>query len=274
MGVNATQVRGDERTDALAEMNRREVQYEPEEIVEYAEQNLIHIYNVSPYAHVIRHPSIGALTIPACPQGRQYSEAAVIKGTVPYGVPVDMKAVEIRRDSGRFFALDLLGVGPFKRQENSLLRWGVFIAADDTFDEKDVTNIRVATDKNGKPIMLSLPRWAKSGKLGKVPTKKELAKANERLAETDAALILEADEYWNQGPQHHINIVKQHREALRRRGQSRPWDQPIQTLTDCPGCQEKIKPGVVVHTCGAVLDWDRAIALGIKKASDRPNHAA
>jgi len=62
-----------------------------------------------------------------------------------------------------------------------------------------------------------------------------------------------------------------HREALLRRGQTRGWSDPLRDdVIACPGCQENIKPGVVVHTCGSVLDWDKAIALGIKKAEDRP----
>lgn len=270
MGVNAQQVRGDARSDALAELNRKEVPFVPDEITEFAEHNLIHVYNISPYRHEVLHPMIGRFVIPACPPGKAYSEPAIIKGMIPYGVPVDMKAVEIRHDSGRTVAVDLLGIGPFRKPESSLLRRGVFIAANDTFDEKDVANVKVATDKQGKPIMLSLPRWVKNGKLGIKPTQKEIDRANECLAENDFAMIAEADEYWNAGPQQTNNIVKMHREALRRRGQQRPWDQPLQTLADCPGCQEKIKPGIVVHTCGAVLDWDKAIALGIKKASERP----
>jgi transposase len=35
-------------------------------------------------------------------------------------------------------------------------------------------------------------------------------------------------------------------------------------MAECPGCAEKIKPGVAVcKTCGAILDREKAAALGL-----------
>lgn len=265
MGVNATQVRGDARTSELAEKNSINFPEILTEDQEFAENNKVYIFNVSPFPHTIQHPLIGRLTIPACEPGEKYSKPAVVPGFVFYGVRTEMQEGEIRKESGRMVAVDLLGLGPFRAPQNSLLRWGVFIAAQDTFNP-----LKTAEIKTGKNAFLSLPEWVKKGKLAATPTDKEVEKANEAFAKTDFELIAEADKFYNDGPDGMKNITAQHRDAARRRGQLREWAKPIESLTDCPGCGDKVRPGVVVHSCGAVFDWDRAIALGIKKASDRP----
>jgi len=270
MGVLAQQVRGDERTAELAAKNEKEVQFVPDEIRQWAEENPVHIFNVSPYSHTIQHPAVGFLTIPACKEGKRYSEPAVLKGMIPYGVCTDMKTVEIRQESGKFMACDLLGIGPFKQASNSLFQLGVFIASNDTFDAKDIVSTKVANGRDGKPIFLSLPRWVSRGQNAEKPSEKELAQANELFLQHDFRLIAEADGFWNEGPDGQKNIVKNHREALNRRGQLREWAKPLQSLIDCPGCGDKVSPSVVVHKCGAVFNWDKAIELGIKRAEDRP----
>ena len=114
---------------------------------------------------------------------------------------------------------------------------------------------------------LTVPRWVRHGKTATEPTEKEIARANESFAENDFALIQEANEYWDAGTADKAtgsnNIGKMHRDAARRRGQNVEWSKPAQSLTDCPGCGEKIKPSVVRHNCGAILDWDGALKVGI-----------
>jgi len=265
MGANATQVRGDSRTSELAEKNIINFPEILEEDREFAEENNIYIYNVSPIKHMLQHPLIGKMVIPACEPGEKYSKPVVLPGFVFYGVRTEMQEGELRKESGRSVAVDLLGLGPFRNAANSLLRWGVFIAAQDTFDATKVTEIK--TSKNAS---LTMPEWVKKGKLGTTPTDKELRKANEAFEKTDFELIAEADKYANEGPKGMENITAQHRDAARRRGQNREWAKAMEALADCPGCGDKVRPGVVVHACGAVFDWDKAIALGIKKESDRP----
>lgn len=250
--------RGDQRTGELVARNEKEIQFIGDELLDFAAENLIHIFNISPYAQRIEHPLFGCLTIPACPEGKEYSDPSIIRGLVFNGVPVEMKTVEMRHESGRVCAVDLLGIGPFKSKANSLLKWGIFIAAEDTFDLKDVCEVTVARGRNNAPIKMQLPRWVKSGKLGINPTKKELAAANERFSETDFALIAEADQYWNDGPNEQKNITRMHREALTRRGQLREWSKPLQSLIDCPGCGEKIKPTILKHiACGYMVQENR-----------------
>jgi hypothetical protein len=273
MGINARQVRGDQRTEELSAKNDKEIQPEPEENEEYARANPIYIRNVSPYAHKVDHPSVGSILIPACKEGEDYSEPAIILGTMPYGVPTDMQTVEIRRDSGKLFALDLLGMGPFRDHRNALISQGVFICSGDTLNFDDLVPYKTGRAR-GKNQVINVPRWVKTGKCPEIPTPRELRAAREAFEKRDFAMIAEADRYFDAGPANKEegsnNIRAEHREALRRRGQTRPWDQPLQTLIDCPGCSAKISPTAVTHTCGAVLNWDKAIALGIKKEEDRP----
>lgn len=254
MGLNARQVRGDHRTDELQAKNDKEIQPVPEELLQYSEANPIYIFNVSPYSHKIEHPSIGCLIIPACKPGEKYSEAAIVPGLQPYGVPTDMVTVDIRHDSGRLFALDILGLGPFKDRRNALIRQGIFIATGDTLDMDDLVPYKMAPK-----VTLNVPRWVKSGKCPDTPTVKELEEANAQFAAWDFEKIQEADRFWDAGPANKEegsnNIRTEHREALRRRGQTRPWDQPLQTLIDCPGCGTKIQPGIRKHVlCGWRFD--------------------
>jgi hypothetical protein len=263
MGINARQVRGDSRTEELQAKNDKEIMPVPEETLEYAESNVIHIFNVSPYSHKIEHPSVGVLVIPACKPGESCSEPAIVKGYQFYGVPTDMQTVEIRHDSGRLFALDVLGLGPFRDHKNSLVRQGVFIATGDTLDLNDLVPYRMAPK-----VVLNVPRWVKSGKTPSEPTQKELARANREFEAWDWEKIKEADRFWDAGPANKEegsnNIRAEHREALRRRGQTRPWDQPLQSLVDCPGCGEKVKPGIIMHhACGYIFDMDKAIRAGM-----------
>lgn len=261
MGINAKQVRGDSRTEELQAKNDKEIQPVPLEITEFADANPIYIFNVSPYSHKVEHPSIGVLTIPACPEGEEYSEPATIKGMQPYGVPVDMQSVEIRHDSGRLFALDLLGLGAFRDRRNSLLKQGVFIATGDTLDLDDLVPYKMAPK-----VTLNVPRWVRYGKCPSEPTAKEIQAAQKNFEAWDFELIKDADRFWDAGPgaKGHDNIDRLHREALRRRKQTRPWDQPIETLVSCPGCGEHVRPGIIMHrACGYVFDMDRAVKAGM-----------
>jgi hypothetical protein len=48
------------------------------------------------------------------------------------------------------------------------------------------------------------------------------------------------------------------------------WNQGSETLNDCPGCGEPVKPNIIIHTCGYVFDWKRAVEHGLKKKSEVP----
>lgn len=52
------------------------------------------------------------------------------------------------------------------------------------------------------------------------------------------------------------------------------WHKKLMKFVECPLCGESMKPGVAIHAgtngCGGVVDWDKAIAAGLRKEKDRP----
>lgn len=199
----------------------------PDMIQQAADEKAVFIVNVGPKSFLQEMGGRGKFFIPAKPEDKEYSEPLKIGGIFPETIPVDMKKLEVRYEDGYAVALDIIGLGHSKSPANSLIPWGVFIS-------------RSAT-----------------------PTKTELAKANKVLDEKASQLVEEADGYHNQGPQQYVNITIDHRWALRRTNQKRAWEQPFAKMDVCPACQESIKPGVVKHTCGAILDITKAVDLGL-----------
>lgn len=273
MPATISATRGDERTEELIAKNDLELPPVPPELEEFAAANTIHIYNCSTDTFRVQHPLLGVVTIFGKEDGEEVSRPTVIPGLIKYGVPVDMKLGEIRHESGRQFAVDLLGIGAFKDSKNSLWRRGVFIASQNTFNPEKSKSFRIGSS-HGKASNITLPEWVdlRVGKCSSEPSKKEIEAGNARAREWDTFLVAEADSLSDQGSQK--DIQAEHRHAARRLGQSRPWDQPLRAMVDCPGCGIKILPDIAVHNCGAVINWDKAIFLGIKQEEDRPGHAA
>lgn len=259
--------------DELIARNEVEVPPVPEELSDWAKANPVFIYNCSPDTFRIQHPMLGIVTIQGCPEGEPYGPPTEIPGLIPYGVRTEMTTAELRHESGRQFAIDLIGLGAFKDAKKSLWMRGVFIAASDTFNPNKVKSFRIGS-LHGKHSNITLPEWVdlKIGKCSDEPTKAEIKAAQARARDWDRFLLSEGDALSDQN--NVKDIQPEHRHAARRLGQNRPWDQPILSMVDCEGCGQKIAPSTVVHTCGAVRDWDKAIALGMRKAEDRPGSAA
>ncbi len=245
----------------LATKNAIDLPPVPDELISWAQENPIYIYNVGPERHEIEHPLVGRVVINPCPAGEAYSQPTVIPGLLPYGVRTDMNTGEIKHESGRQFVVDILGVGQFKNQRYSLIRRGVFIASNDTFDAEKSTTFKIGKGR------ITLPEWVnlKKGECSDKPTKKEIAQANKMLEKLDFETIAEANALWDKGPgkEGQESITEQHRYALRRRNKTADWDKPQETLVDCDGCGDKIRPNVVKHSCGAVRDAEKALALNM-----------
>lgn len=220
--------------DESRDFTRSDAPQIPNLIAETAEKTKVFIINVGPKSWIQEMGGRGKFYIPACPDGEVHSLPVPILGLFPETVPVDQKKLEVRYEDGYTVALDIIGIGNNRGTANSLLPWGVFVS-----------------------------RTAK-------PSKEDLERANNLLDEKAARLVQEADDFYNAGPAEYKNITGDHRWALNRTHQMRQWAQPLVKMDVCEGCGEPIKPTIAVHSCGAVIDWDKAIALGIKKESDRP----
>lgn len=188
--------------------------------------NPVRIFNVAPFRHIRNMGSYGQWTIHPCEPGEPHS----ISTNVPYitndPVHIDMNQMAHRHDSGKKLALDIIGVGQFHTPGEDLTKWGVFVAE------------------------------------GELPTAQELKKANQKFNKTCDELIREADTYWNQGPQHYVNITDMHRMAAFHRGQKeKPWARDIEVKSNCSMCGEQISPiAAICPHCKNVIDEARVIA--------------
>jgi len=102
---------------------------------------------------------------------------------------------------------------------------------------------------------------------GKMPSKEELSRAGARLATFYRRLVAGADREWERSHSFlFINDVE--RRAALHLGVEKDWFYQPRETVECPGCGEKIKPDVAVcKTCGAILDREKAAALGLVPAA-------
>jgi hypothetical protein len=101
-----------------------------------------------------------------------------------------------------------------------------------------------------------------------VPTEAELARARERMRETYSRMVVEGDLLWSRKAGN-PDITDAMRRATKWLGLERPWAYTPREMATCPGCGERVAPNVAVHTaCGAILNREKAIELGILKPDD------
>jgi hypothetical protein len=105
---------------------------------------------------------------------------------------------------------------------------------------------------------------------GEMPSAEELRKGREKLGAFYRRLVAGADREWERSHSYlFINDVE--RRAARYLGMDKEWFYQARETVECPGCGEKIKPGVAVcRSCGAILDRTKAAELGLAA----PNFAA
>lgn len=99
---------------------------------------------------------------------------------------------------------------------------------------------------------------------GSAPTEEELGAAREKLEQFYRALAAAADREWERS--HSVVFINDlQRRAAANLGLEKEWFTTTPAYAgDCPGCGERVKPGVAVcRVCHAVLDRDKALALGL-----------
>lgn len=96
-----------------------------------------------------------------------------------------------------------------------------------------------------------------------MPSNEELRKGREKLSAFYRRLVAGADREWERSHSYlFINDVE--RRAARYLGLEKDWFYQAHETIECPGCGERIKPGVAVcRTCGAILDRGKAASLGL-----------
>ena len=105
---------------------------------------------------------------------------------------------------------------------------------------------------------------------GNVPTEEDLRGARSRLEDFYRALVAAADREWERSHSF-LFIHDVQRRAAEHLGLRKEWYYQSRDTEECPGCGERVKPGVVVcKTCHAVLDRDKAQALGLVQPTAQP----
>jgi hypothetical protein len=98
---------------------------------------------------------------------------------------------------------------------------------------------------------------------GEVPTEEELRVAREKLLDFYRALVASADREWERSHSY-LFIHDLQRRAAAHLGMEKEWHYRARETAECPGCGERLKPGVAVcKSCGAILDREKAAALGL-----------
>jgi hypothetical protein len=98
---------------------------------------------------------------------------------------------------------------------------------------------------------------------GDAPTENELKNAEEKLNEFYRSLVASADREWERSHSF-LFIHDLQRRAAAKLGVEKEWYYQVRETEECPGCGDRVKPGVAVcKSCHAVLNREKALALGL-----------
>jgi hypothetical protein len=98
---------------------------------------------------------------------------------------------------------------------------------------------------------------------GDAPTEAELKNAEEKLDAFYRALVASADREWERSHSF-LFIHDLQRRAAAKLGMNKEWHYQVRETEECPGCGDRVKPGVAVcKSCHAILDRDKAMLLGL-----------
>ena len=190
-----------------------------------------YIFNVYPKAWDVPLGGLGTFHIPACPEGKEHSEPLVVKGMTrdEYDLGDGQGRMSWNAIPGDKLASAIVGLDSGSTALGTFTTnrewWGVFISD------------------------------------SKVPTEAQLAEARKKLTALMTIYLEQGDQLAAQGKL--ADIGANERKACQFLNQKRSWAQLPEKMDNCPGCGEPIKPGIVKHSCGAILDMEKAAALGM-----------
>ncbi|HLJ23652.1 MAG TPA: hypothetical protein VKT71_06050 [Candidatus Acidoferrales bacterium] len=108
---------------------------------------------------------------------------------------------------------------------------------------------------------------------GDAPTVEELRAAQENLDRFYRGLVAAADREWERSHSF-LFIHDLQRRAASRLGLEKEWHYQARETLECPGCGERLKPGVAVcKSCGAILNREKAAELGLVAAMPSASEA-
>jgi hypothetical protein len=182
--------------------------------------------------HTVEKGSAGTFRIPECQPGEDYSEPLVLPSVWrdSFFVEQEMKTHSV---SGEFLAEDL--VHPITASYGAGKTWWSFGA---NLDDLGVF-------------------WTRN----KPPLDKEVAAARTKMEATYRKLLNMAASIEAAGRIDDITPLM--RIAASYFGEDRAWNRIYKKTTECPGCGEAAKPGIIRHPCGYIFDPDRALLAGM-----------
>lgn len=208
------------------------------QLINKIEQQNFYIFNVGPMEHRVEKGSAGRYLIKACEKGKPFSEPIVFPAIVTETY-MQENMIKTHSVTGKFMCIDI--VHPF-----------------------------IAHSINGKEagwsIGQNLDDFGVFWTTNKIPTAVELEEAVKKLERTFRAALAEATTLEATGRLQEVTPLMRH--AADYFGQSREWNKLYVRNLECPVCGGAMKEGIAVHSCGAVLNWPKAIFHGARNFDD------
>ena len=207
----------------------------------------VYVYNVGPHSQFVT-TNWGSVSqygkgfhVPACPKGEPYVIALKVDDVLQEKVGLQgSNEFTFRGRDARFYVQDALN--PDDPQGS----W------------KTVRPQSPNTTNMGT----NLYNWGYFWAIENPPTKEQLEAARKRMEAHFNSLIEEANAL--NVSRRDNEIGKTHRMAAEYFGISSAWHMVHTASISCPGCGQAIPPETIVHSCGFVRDWERAIRGGMR----------
>lgn len=197
----------------------------------------LYIYSVSDYGEIVNlGPGFPLFTVLPCPESEDYGDPCVIN-PLYFMEEAKVDVTEHTPHTGQQIA-------------DAIMKMGAGMNA--AWDRR----------KQGWFVSSSYP-----------PADQEVDGAVAIYTEECKILLRHANDFASRNQLNEIN--EQHRRAAKYLKQKVDWDKPLNKMVDCPGCQEPVKAGAIMHAtpyCGFVFNWEQAISTGMKKIEDAPAH--
>ena len=198
------------------------------DIMREFKKQLVHIFNVGPWPHIIPCGSAGTFYIPSCPEDKAYIEMLTPLHVLEEELYPSRDKKEYKRlqDEGRKMAIEIIGEGRNQDRKQSKRHAGVFIAE------------------------------------GEKPTEKELREAHASLNVTCQQMVAYMDQLWERERKLAYDVFngKTYGAAarvLKLTGKQKPWlsqGDPMDNI-ECPGCMTSVKAAAPkCHNCGAIVN--------------------
>lgn len=125
----------------------------PEVMRKFAKENQHFIYNVGPWPWQISAGTTGTFTIPACGEKETVSAPLVIDAVIWETYIVDGGVLANQDWDGAKITQEILGHGPMRGPQESLIPWGCFLAASERPTAQEIAKANKALDAKASQLV-------------------------------------------------------------------------------------------------------------------------